>query len=95
MRLVVSRAARADLKGIGAYTAEKWGEAQKARYLSAIRERFGALRNNPALGRPRADISEAYRSLPVGRHMIFYRIAKDALVIVRVLHQSMDVRLHL
>jgi toxin ParE1/3/4 len=95
MRLVVSRAARADLKGIGAYTAEKWGEAQKARYLSAIRERFGALRNNPALGRPRADIAATYRSLPVGRHIVFYRIAKDALVVVRVLHQSMDVRLHL
>jgi toxin ParE1/3/4 len=94
-RLLVSDAARADLKGIARYSEREWGKVRKTQYLAAIRARFGALRHQPEIGWARRDIGAAYRSLPVGRHVIFYRIEREAVVIVRVLHQRMDASVHL
>ena len=95
MQLVVSAAARADLKAIARYTERTWSPAQAKTYLALLAERFVQLGRRPKLGRAREDLSPGYRSLPVGRHLIFYRIAGDAIIIIRVLHQSMDLRLHL
>jgi toxin ParE1/3/4 len=92
-RLLVSDAARADLKSIARYSEREWGKARKKQYLAAIRARFGALRHRPEMAR--RDIGTGYRSLPIGRHLIFYRIGTDAVVIVRVLHQRMDATVHL
>ena len=41
-QLVVSAAARADLKTIARYSEREWGKARKKQYLSAIRGRAGA-----------------------------------------------------
>jgi len=94
-RLVVARAARADLRAIDRYTQEQWGVAQKRRYLVAIRERFRALMRRPELGPIRDDLRGAYRSLPCGRHVIFYRVEGAAVIVVRVLHERMDMARHL
>jgi len=94
-RLLVSDAARADLKSIARYSEREWGNARKKQYLAAIRARFSALRHRPEIGVVRRDIGAGYRSLPIGRHLVFYRIGSDAVVIVRVLHQRMDATLHL
>lgn len=95
MRLVVSRAARGDLQSIARYTAREWGAAHKKTYLAAIRERFSLLRRRPKMGTPREDISPGYRSMPVGRHLVFYRLTREEIVILRILHQRMDATLHL
>ena len=92
MRLVITRAARTDLKDVGD---SKWGPVQKKHYLAAMRQRFSTLREHPTLGRLRNELSSGYRSLLVGQHAIFCRIAKDEVVVVRVLHQRMDFRLYL
>ena|SRR5206468_1560005 len=94
MRLVITQTARSDLKRIGSYTREKWGAAQEKRYLAAIRERFAILRGRPTLGRVRSEIGN-YRSLLVGQHAIFYRVSENSVVIIRVLHQQMDLKAHL
>lgn len=94
-RLVVTAAARDDLRVIGRTTAETWGLDQRARYLARIRERFIQLRNTPGLGHARDDIRPSYRSIPIGRHVVFYREAGDLIEIIRVLHDRMDLRRHL
>ena len=91
MRLAVTQAARRDLRNIACYTQKAWGAARKAQYLPAIRAQFSALLRHLALGAPREDVADGYRSPPVGRHIIFCRIAGEDIV---VLHQRMDVRLH-
>jgi len=93
-RLVVAAAARQDLRDIARFTEETWGLAQSRRYMSAIRERFIRIRDRPAIGAPRDDVRAGYRSLPSGRHVIFYRLTDEAVEIVRVLHDSMDVHRH-
>ena len=90
-RLRLSNPARRDLAGIADYTLRAWGEKQKAKYLGVIGDRFRALRNSPGLGVAREDIAPGLRAHPAGRHIIFYREVEDAVEIVRVLHQSMDV----
>jgi len=42
------------------------------------------------MGAPRDDIDKGVRTLPARKHIIFYRETKTELVIVRVLHESMD-----
>jgi toxin ParE1/3/4 len=94
MRLIVSPDARRDLKSIARYSEREWGRERRDRYMEALRQRFGNLLGNPQLGAPRTDLGTDYRSLPVGRHVIFYRARGEELHLLRVLHQRMDVRLH-
>jgi toxin ParE1/3/4 len=76
---------------IGNYTQRTWGGVQKRKYLNALKAAFKALGDNPALGSPRDDISPGLRALTVEKHLIFYRDQKgDALIIIRVLHHSME-----
>jgi toxin ParE1/3/4 len=46
---------------------------------------------SPERGRDRSDIGEGYRSYPEGRHVIFYIRQANAIAIIGVPHQSMDV----
>ncbi len=93
--LRVSDPAKDDLGRIGAYTRREWGAHQKRKYLGQIRDSFKAIRDTPGLGTPRDNIGMGLRAHRVGKHVIFYRETKNELVIVRVLHESMDPERHL
>jgi toxin ParE1/3/4 len=41
------------------------------------------------------DVRPDYRKYPVGSHILFYRVTKAAIVVVRILHQRMDVERHI
>lgn len=89
-KLRVSGPAKNDLKRIGEYTRREWGAAQKRKYLGRIKDEFRMLRDAPGMGAPRDDIDKGLRAHPTQKHIIFYRETKTELVIVRVLHQSME-----
>ena len=91
----VSGPAKRDLERIGEYTRREWGAGQKRKYLDQLRNALASLRDRPGIGAPRNEIDKGLRAYPVGRHIIFYRETEDALLIVRVLHQSMDPEFHL
>jgi toxin ParE1/3/4 len=92
--LRIAEAAKADLRDIKQYTEQTWGAAQARRYVDEFRARFTLLRQRPRLGRPREELATGLRSLPSGAHVIFYKDLDDRIVVVRVLHASMDVRRH-
>ena len=93
--LLIADAAKRDLEGISAYTARTWGVEQKRRYLDLLRGDMAGLRANPAIGTMRDAISPGVRSLASGSHRIFYRDTPDAVIVLRVLHASMDTHRHL
>lgn len=95
MQLIISRSARADLKAIARYSEREWGAARSKSHLAAFAERFALLTRRPKLGAPHDDTSRGHRALPVGRHLVFYRIDRNRLLIIRVQHERMDVKLHL
>jgi toxin ParE1/3/4 len=87
--------AKEDLKSIGRYTQETWGQVQRNKYLAALDKSFHRLAETPELGRSCDEIREGYRKLHEGRHVIFYHSMADGIEIVRVLHGSMDIETHL
>ena len=88
--------AKADLKGIGHYTLEKWGREQRNHYLSILDACFHQLASNPLKGKDCNEIRCGYRKFNAGSHVIFYRqTLSDTIEIVRVLHGRMDIETQL
>ncbi|WP_136661635.1 type II toxin-antitoxin system RelE/ParE family toxin [Nitratireductor sp. XY-223] len=84
-------AALADLEKIADYTLEQWGPAKMEAYVTELTERCVWLADHPLMGKARTDIHPDYRCYPQGRHLIFYVIEGDAVTVIRIPHQSMDV----
>lgn len=95
LRLQFTPAAEADLELIWDYTVERWGEAQAVRYIRDLQAVCRALTEGRLSGRSAEDIRAGYRKQACGAHMLYYRVTEEALVIVRILHQRMDVDRHL
>ncbi len=89
-----SPAAISDLNGIWDYTAEEWGPDQADRYTDGIRDTCLSLARGEQRGR-RVDVRDGYFKYAVGRHFVFFRMNGTGIVVVRILHQSMDVSRHL
>ena len=88
----LTKAARQDLKSIAKFTQERWGVRQRNTYLKEIDQVFRALAKNPVMGRACDEVREGYRKFPHGSHVIYYsEIESDPLLIVRILHVTMDV----
>ncbi len=91
MRFTVTQKARDDLISIGRLTEARWGKRQRNLSLKQLDDTFNLLADKPSAGRDCSDIRFGYRKFPVGSHIIFYKSdEKDHVVIVRVLHESMD-----
>ncbi|WP_196053550.1 type II toxin-antitoxin system RelE/ParE family toxin [Paracoccus lichenicola] len=94
--LLISPAAREDLKDIGRYTQENWGVGQRNSYLRAFGALFDDIRDGVAAGRACPDIRPGLLSIPCNRHVIFFRRDPAGTVeILRILHQRMDFPRHL
>jgi toxin ParE1/3/4 len=89
-RLLLSPAAEADLMEVWSYTAEFFGAQQADRYLEELAEGLRSCATRPSRGRRRDDLRPGYRSLLLVRHVAFYTVLDDAVVVQRVLHGSMD-----
>lgn len=88
----VTRKAQADLIAIGRYTNKQWGVSQRNHYLRQLDDCFHQRAENPELGTSCDFIFKGYRKFPQGSHLIFYKQdSENSIVIIRVLHQSMDV----
>ena len=87
----VSKAALADIREIGRYTQKQWGRDQRRVYLDGLNERFQLLAKTPALAAERQGFDPPVRIHPYQKHLIVYVIDGAEILIVRVLHQSMDV----
>lgn len=88
-------AAVRDLDAIADHTLAEWGEAQRNAYVSRLLDAFDQIGEMPEIGRLRPGMSRPWRGYPVSRHIVFYLLIDDAVDIVRILHQTMDLRRHL
>lgn len=83
-----------DLAQIWRHTNENWGKSQADRYLHLLEKGFVMLLRHPKSGRTRDEIRRGYRCLPIENHVVFYRIVDNDIEIVRILHQRMEINLH-
>ena len=89
--IVLHPRAETDLADIWQFTFETWGAAQANTYLEQLDLGFHQLAKNPKLGKPGDEIRTGYRCLHLSRHMAYYRIQDRQIIIVRVLHERMDI----
>lgn len=87
--------AQADLDNIWEHTANRWDDDQAEAYLRMIQAAIAAVAANLKLGRPFDEVRAGYRRHRAGSHLILYRDTADAIDIVRILHERMDIGLHL
>lgn len=92
---LLSKAADADLEGIGRHSAERWGFERAAAYLLSLQRGFESLAKFPASGRSIDDIREGYFRKEIESHVAFYQHTAQTVLIVRVLHAKMDPIRHL
>lgn len=91
----ISNAAKDDIRNIGRYTQNEWGVAQRRRYLDGLNERFITLTAAPEIAAERREFEPPVRIHQYEKHLIVYVIDDNGILIVRVLHQNMDVPRHL
>lgn len=89
-----SPAAISDLNDIWDYTAEEWGPDQADRYTDDIQHTCSSLAWGEKRGRI-VDVRDGYLKYAVGWHFVFFRMDGTGIIVVRILHQSMDIARHL
>ena len=91
-RFDVSRAAASDLRNIGRYTQDTWGAEQRRAYLDGRNAKFQFLADHPKIAPLRTDFSPPVRIHGHEKHLVVYAEQDSGgVLIVRVLHQNMDV----
>ena len=94
-QLVISPAAKDDLRDIYQYGVRRWGKIQSESYLSTIKNQFWLLTQQPLMGTERPELLPETRSIPIERHTLFYRVTANRVEIIRVLHGRQDPQRHL
>ena len=90
LNLLLSPEAIKDLEKIYEYSFYSWGERRADKYQDNLYNGFKQICNHAEIGIG-YDYSEIdYRKFLVNRHLIFYRFGVKDCIIVRILHERMD-----
>lgn len=88
---VMAKKAVSDLEEIWLYTVEKWSAEQADRYYNLIFDEINYICRNINAGKSMEHVRQGYRASKVKSHLIFYRIVKDTIEVIRILHERMDI----
>jgi toxin ParE1/3/4 len=85
----------ADLEDIFKYSVPEFGIARAEQYIRGLNEAFISLAEEPHVANVYGHIKPKLMGFPVVSHIIFFRYTSTQLLIIRVLHKSMDYIRHL
>lgn len=89
-RILRTRQSRKDYVEIEEFIAQS--SPQNAEMIIRLfEEKLHVLAENNLMGRPRPELAPTLRSWNVHRFVIFYRPTEIGIILVRVLHSSMDI----
>jgi toxin ParE1/3/4 len=88
----LSKKTQEDIEAIYDFGFQKFGQDQAINYLIELRSYFDLLLQNPEIGKQRNEIRKGLYSFPYASHIIFYRIFRNHLRIVSILHGSRDLK---
>lgn len=91
MEYILSKSANEDLENVWLYTFENWSIEQADRYLNLLIDEIEYLCLKPLSGFDFGKIRKGYFRSKVKSHFIFYKIRKNEIMIIRVLHEMMDI----
>lgn len=82
-----------DLTGIWNYTYETWSEKQAEKYYNQILDLCLTISQKPSLSKHYPQVSEDIFGFLANIHIIFYSIiGPNEILIIRILHSSMDLK---
>ncbi len=90
LRLYLTPKAEDDLEEIYFYTLNEWGFDQADLYQDIISAGMMALKLHPEVGKLFQTKNGAYRTLSIKKHIIYYTLEDKQIIVVRILHGSMD-----
>lgn len=90
-RIVFTKPASRDLDEIDDYLTAVAGPAIAERLVEEIIDAAETLQKLPMRQHERAGLGAGLRSIPVRNYLLFYRVEKDTVLIVRILHGSRDI----
>jgi toxin ParE1/3/4 len=93
--LIITQNACDDLENIAQYTFQNFGALQVNRYMAALLDSMDKLTTMPTIGRARSDLPDGYKMHSVGKHIIVYHVHHSQLIVIRILHEKMDILRHL
>lgn len=93
-RYRLSRRATADVDKIADYSIDRFGIKQARRYRDGLETCFQTLAQNPELGRSAEQLAPSLRRFEHQSHIVFYIPEDFGVLIVRILHENMDVPRH-
>jgi len=91
----LTEAADEDLSDIYAFTYIEFGERQADVYFESLEGCSTRLADNPQLGRAVSFVREGYRLFVHKRHLIYNKLARPGILVVRVLGPGMTPESHL
>lgn len=92
--LILSPEAELDILTVLEYTEGKWGKEQADSYNARLESGLNLIKENPSIGRTRADISAKHRSFPIEQHVAVYFVEKNTVYLSRLFHHSKDIVRH-
>jgi toxin ParE1/3/4 len=91
----LSPRAQRDLAGIFDYTLGQWGLPQAEHYTDLIESACADLASAPQHAQSCTYIRPGYRRHGVEHHVIYFRVTRYGIAIIRILHQRMEASRHL
>jgi len=95
LKLKIKPEAENDLSKIYEYTASNWGIEQADSYQDGLYAGMKLITTQEQLGKEYPHAEMPYRKLHFKRHLLFYRIENRTCIIIRILHDRMDIKQHI
>ena len=92
LKILLKPEAENDLEKIFEYTFSNWGIEQAEKYQDDLFYGMKLLANQENIGKNYPFADKPNRKIHVNRHLIFYRIERLNCIIIRILHDSMDIK---
>jgi toxin ParE1/3/4 len=90
MKYKLTKQADQDLEEVFLYTKSQWGLYQAEKYVQEAAKIFNGLAELQNLGVSVGYIFEGARKIVIGKHLVFYKIQDEIVLILRVLYQNQD-----
>jgi|SRR3990167_1025577 len=84
-----------DLEKIYLYGRSEFGVKKSETYIKALETGFQKMTSNPEMARNCDYIRSKLKAWPIGSHVIYFKPTKSGIVVIRILHKSMDCLRHL
>ncbi|TNH06491.1 type II toxin-antitoxin system RelE/ParE family toxin [Testudinibacter sp. TR-2022] len=91
----LSKLAEHDFAKITRYSLINFGAQKASDYLLSLENALLRLAASPLIGKKCTAIDTTLMSFPHQQHTIFYRVRKNDIFVVRILHQQMETKLHI